>query len=178
MTPTATLTRIHLNLAERTVRRDLADRNQLHKTLMRLTPGTPSPHPRRDAGLLFRLDPDAHQPTLLIQSTQPPRLHRLPTRYGTAETRDLTPMFNALQPGLRLRYRITAAPVRCVPGPAYGQRPDGTLLRRRGTPTPLHGEEALAWWQRRATGAGLDLEDASLTPCTFECPPRSAHPDA
>ncbi|MEU6093100.1 type I-E CRISPR-associated protein Cas6/Cse3/CasE [Streptomyces sp. NPDC047085] len=32
--------------------------------------------------------------------------------------------------------------------------------------------------QRRATGAGLDLEDASLTPCTFECPPRSAHPDA
>ncbi|MFF3589013.1 type I-E CRISPR-associated protein Cas6/Cse3/CasE [Streptomyces sp. NPDC002387] len=176
MTPTATLTRIRLNPASQSVRRDLADRVQLHKTLMRLTPGTPSPHPRQDAGLLFRLDPDARQPTLLVQTTQPPNLAGLPARYGTTETRDLTPMLSALQPGLHVRYRITAAPVRRSPGTPYGKRPDGTLLRTRGKPTALHGTDALAWWQHRATTAGLTLEETTLTPCTFERPPRSTRP--
>ncbi|WP_406165161.1 type I-E CRISPR-associated protein Cas6/Cse3/CasE [Streptomyces canus] len=176
MTPTATLTRLRLNLDSRAVRRDLADRIQLHKTLMRLAPGIPSPHPRRDAGLLFRLETDRDEPCLLIQTTQPPRLDGLPASYGTARTSDLTPLLGALTPGLPVRYRITAAPVRHLPGPCYGQRPDGTLLRRRGTPTALHGPAAALWWQRRAAAAGLAVDDATLTPRPFERSPRSAYP--
>ncbi|KUL27364.1 type I-E CRISPR-associated protein Cas6/Cse3/CasE [Streptomyces regalis] len=174
MTLTATLTRIRLNPASRAVRRDLADRVQLHKTLMRLTPGTPSPHPRRDAGLLFRLETDPDEPTLLVQTTRPPNLAGLPAHYGTTATRDLTPVLAALQPGRRVRYRITATPVRHTPGTPYGQRLDGTVLRRRGIPTALDGTAAAAWWQRRAGQAGLDLDDITLTPRTFELSTLSA----
>lgn len=175
MTPTATLTRLRLNPESPAVRRDLADRIQLHKTLMRLTPGTPSPHPRRDAGLLFRLETDRDGPCLLIQTTQPPRLTGLPAHYGTAQTSDLTPLLGALTPGLPVRYRITAAPVRHIPGPCYGRRPDGTLLRRRGTPTALHGPDAARWWQRKASHSGLALTDISLTPQAFERSPYTPH---
>jgi len=176
MTPTATLTRLRLNPASQAVRRDLADRIQLHKTLMRLTPGTPSPHPRRAAGLLFRLESDRDEPTLTIQTTRPPRLNGLPARYGSAETRDLTPLLGALQPGQRVCYRITAAPVRHIPGAPYDRRADGTVLRQRGTPTALTGHDAAAWWQRRAAAAGLAVDDATLTPRPFERSPRFAHP--
>ncbi|MFH8394308.1 type I-E CRISPR-associated protein Cas6/Cse3/CasE [Streptomyces sp. NPDC018036] len=176
MTPTATLTRIRLNTAHHAVRRDLADRVQLHKTLMRLTTGIPSPHPRRDAGLLFRLDTDHDQPTLLVQTTQPPNLAGLPDRYGTlVAARDLSPLLHALTPGRHVRYRITAVPVRHLPGSPCGRRPDGSLLRRRGTPTALHGHEAAQWWQRRASQSGLALTSISLTPRTFERSPHAPY---
>ncbi|MGY5118021.1 type I-E CRISPR-associated protein Cas6/Cse3/CasE [Streptomyces sp. 900105755] len=176
MTPTATLTCIRLNPGHPAVRRDLADRVQLHKTLMRLAPGTPSPHPRRDAGLLFRLDTDHDQPTLLVQTTQPPNLTGLPAHYGTLlAARDLTPVLHTLTAGQHVRYRITAAPVRHLPGAPCGRRPDGRLLRHRGTPSALHGHDAALWWQRRAGQSGLALTDISLTPRTFERSPHTPH---
>ncbi|MDQ0904376.1 hypothetical protein QFZ22_000361 [Streptomyces canus] len=88
----------------------------------------------------------------------------------------LTDKASALTPGLPVRYRITAAPVRHIPGPCYGRRPDGTLLRRRGTPAALHGPDAVIWWQRRAAAAGLAVNAATLTPHPFPRSPRSADP--
>jgi CRISPR system Cascade subunit CasE len=75
-----------------------------------------------------------------------------------------------------VRYRITASPVTHAPGQPYGRSPDGKVLRERGTPTALHGPHALAWWQRRAAGAGLAVEEATLTPRVFERPPLSKRP--
>ncbi|MFF4234031.1 type I-E CRISPR-associated protein Cas6/Cse3/CasE [Streptomyces sp. NPDC001820] len=170
---TATLTRIRLNLRHPAVRRDLADYPGLHKTLMRLAPDHLGPQPRRQAGLLFRLDPHLRQPTLLVQTTTPPDLAALPSGYGTADTRDLTPLLTALRPGQRVHYRITANP-----SARAGQRPTptpaDTSARRRPRPViALHGNDAMAWWRRRAEMAGLALESATMLPRDFRRPHRS-----
>ncbi|MFF1932886.1 type I-E CRISPR-associated protein Cas6/Cse3/CasE [Streptomyces sp. NPDC058228] len=171
-TTTATLTRIRLNHRSTTVRRDLADATQLHKTVMRLAPDHLGDSPRQKAGLLFRLEPatDHTPPTLLIQSHQMPDLTRLPDTYGIAETLDLAPMFHALTPGRHVRYRITANASASRLAPQ--DRHPGS--KKRGTVTPLHGEQALTWWQRRATAAGLTVTTTDATPVRF--PRRSKEP--
>ncbi|MGW9067999.1 type I-E CRISPR-associated protein Cas6/Cse3/CasE [Streptomyces yangpuensis] len=160
----ATLTRIHLNLASPRVRRDLADATSLHRTVMLLAPDDLGPHPRQQAGLLFRLEPTptgTTPPVLLIQTLHTPDLTRLPATYGTTETRSLTPTLNGLTPGRQVHYRITANPT------AHHRLHDdnghplhGTYRKR----TALTGDQAIAWWQRRATEAGLTLHTLHTTP--------------
>ncbi|MFS8361643.1 type I-E CRISPR-associated protein Cas6/Cse3/CasE, partial [Streptomyces sp. CWNU-52H] len=146
-----TLTRIRLNRRSQAVRRDLTDPASLHKRIMLLAPDNLGDHARKQAGLLFRLeDATLHTPpTLFIQSHQSPDLTRLPPAYGTAETRDLTPMLEALTPGRHVRYRITANPSRrrhiTTGDPFFGD------LTTRHHDEPLNGPDALAWWQRKAT---------------------------
>ncbi|MFF0744946.1 type I-E CRISPR-associated protein Cas6/Cse3/CasE [Streptomyces sp. NPDC004111] len=162
---TATLTRIHLNLNNRTVRRDLADYPTLHRTVMLLAPDGLGPCPRQEAGLLFRLEPESDPPVLLIQSTQPPDLSRLPPLYGTTAMHSLEHLFAGLHPGRRVCYRITASPLRWAHHPPT-QDPT-TAPPRRSTPVLLAGDDALAWWHRRATAAGLALESSSMSPRPF-----------
>ncbi|MFJ1673228.1 type I-E CRISPR-associated protein Cas6/Cse3/CasE [Streptomyces bottropensis] len=160
---TVTLTRIRLNRNSRDVRRDLARSTSLHKTVMLLAPEGLGDNPRHKAGLLFRLEQATHHtpPTLLIQSQLPPDFSRLPHAYGTTETRDLTPMFQALATGRSVRYRITAnASTRhkVLDGdPFFDTRP-------RHKDIPLYGDAALAWWQRKAAHAGLAPTSTDLTP--------------
>ncbi|MFF3403548.1 type I-E CRISPR-associated protein Cas6/Cse3/CasE [Streptomyces sp. NPDC002659] len=166
---TATLTRIRLNRRSKTVRRDLADAVSLHKAVMLLVPENLGDRPRQQAGLLFRLEHETHQtpPTLLIQSHQPPDLSRLSDRYGTVEIRDLTPMFHALTPGRRVRYRITAnasATRRVLEGNHPVRNKSGSKS------VALYGDDALAWWQRRATRAGLALTTTETTRSSFPRP--------
>ncbi|MFG2276824.1 type I-E CRISPR-associated protein Cas6/Cse3/CasE [Streptomyces chartreusis] len=169
---TATLIRIRLNLDNDDIRRNVHRPNSLHKTVMLLAPEGLGDTPRQKAGILFRLEHATHTtpPTLLVQSQMPPDLTRLPAAYGTAETRDLTPLLAALTTGRRVRYRITANPSirRTVKD---GTDPFFPGVKPRHTDVPLHGDDALAWWQRKATRAGLDLHSAALTPL-----PRSRHP--
>jgi CRISPR system Cascade subunit CasE len=133
---------------------------------MHLLPDHLGPQPRHAAGLLFRLEPHPRHPVLLIQTTSPPDLTRLPDGYGTADTRDLTPLLTALTPGRAVHYRITANPsVRNRPArhaTATGQDP-----RPPGKISGLHHEAALAWWQRRASQAGITLHNATATPCAY-----------
>ncbi|GAA3797478.1 type I-E CRISPR-associated protein Cas6/Cse3/CasE [Streptomyces coacervatus] len=162
--PTATLTRIRLNLAHPTVRRDLADYTALHRTVMRLLPDHLGPHPRQIAGALFRLERGNRQGLLLVQTRISPDLTALPHHYGQADTRDLTAMLGALTPGRRVRYRITANPStrsRRPPGP--GEQP----LPKHGRVLALDDAAALAWWHRRATQAGLHLHTTTSEPKPF-----------
>ncbi|MFJ4188957.1 type I-E CRISPR-associated protein Cas6/Cse3/CasE [Kitasatospora sp. NPDC089509] len=152
-----TLTLIRLNLRHNAARADLRAADSLHKTLMRLIPGRSGPSPRKAAGLLFRLDED-DTPCLLVQTAVRPDLTALPDGYGTYATKDLTPMLRALTPGLPVHYRITANPI--VHRMSEHVR-NGTA--KRGTLTALHGDDALAWWHRKAAHAGLGLRTANAT---------------
>ncbi|SDS49732.1 CRISPR-associated protein, Cse3 family [Streptomyces sp. TLI_053] len=156
-----TLTLIRLNPHHNAARADLRAADSLHKTLMRLIPERTGPTPRKDAGLLFRLDED-NTPTLLVQTAVHPDLSALPNGYGTCTTKDLTPMLNALTPGLPVHYRITANP---VAHRMTEQVRNGTA--KRGTLTALHGDDALAWWRRKATHAGLDIRTTTATRLRF-----------
>ncbi|MGX8910213.1 type I-E CRISPR-associated protein Cas6/Cse3/CasE [Streptomyces netropsis] len=165
----ATLTRIQPNRHSRAARADLADAVSLHKTLMRLVPDQLGPHPRARAGLLFRIESEP-APVLLVQTSSTPNLAALPSHYGTAHTRDLTPMLQALHAGLQVRYRITAsATASCI----AGVTPHPVTGCRRGKTIPLKGHDALAWWQRRAAAAGLDVTTSSATPAPSPAAPET-----
>lgn len=155
-----TLTRIIVNRSHRQARSDLANRPGMHKTLMRLLAHPVGPTPRKNGGLLFRLEPGL-DPVLLVQTADIPDLTGLPGGYGTTDIRDLTPMLTTLTPGLPVRYRITAAPTAyrptgAPPDPATGRRPRGKI-------TTLQDQDAQAWWQRKAANAGLHLTGPTET---------------
>ncbi|WP_328663312.1 type I-E CRISPR-associated protein Cas6/Cse3/CasE [Streptomyces sp. NBC_00328] len=156
------LTRITIDPHHPAARADLADVNSLHKTLMRMVPDQAGPTPRATGGLLFRAEPG---PTLLVQTAHTPDLTALPTSYGTARTLDLTPLLNSLIPGRTMRYRITAAPTTALSAGNPTRHP--VTGKRRGKITHLTGDDAIAWWQRRATDAGLEPLTISSLPRPF-----------
>ncbi|MFF6956153.1 type I-E CRISPR-associated protein Cas6/Cse3/CasE [Streptomyces sp. NPDC008317] len=163
MSPRATLARIRLNPHNRDVQRDLLYAAEMHKTLMRMLPDHLGDTPRRDTGILYRVDHGEDASTLLVQATIPLDPGRLPAGYGRAETRDLTPMFTALGKQRAVRYRITVSPTKTE------RLPLGTN-RKRGRIVPLFGADADQWWTRRAGEAGLHLHTTVATP---QSPARS-----
>jgi len=152
------IARIRLNPHSRDVQRDLRDATQMHRTLMRMVPDNLGDAPRQQAGLLYRLDETDTSTTLLVQATHLDPT-RLPTGYGQADVKSLTPMFTALRKGLGVRYRI-------ILNPAKRERLPLREKGKRGRIVPLSGTDADHWWLRRATEAGLDLH--TLTSTTME----------
>ncbi|MGW3911510.1 type I-E CRISPR-associated protein Cas6/Cse3/CasE [Streptomyces sp. NPDC005070] len=152
------IARIHLNPHSRDVQRDLRDATQMHRTVMRTVPDGLGDSPRRQAGLLYRLEENDTASTLLVQgSSLNPAL--LPAGYGSAEVKSLAPMFTALRKGLAVRYRI-------VLNPAKRERLSLEERNKRGKVIALSGAEADQWWLRRAADAGLQLH--VLTPTSLD----------
>ncbi|MCG8970219.1 type I-E CRISPR-associated protein Cas6/Cse3/CasE [Streptomyces sp. CL12-4] len=156
MSPGAALARIRLNPHSRAVQRDLRNATDMHRTLMRLVPDGLGDSPRQAAGLLYRLDVTDTFSTLLVQATALDPT-RLPDGYGHADVKDLTPVFNALQKGLAVRYRIVVNPVKT-------ERLSLENKGQRGKRIALTGPDADQWWARRAQEAGLHLTAALPTP--------------
>ncbi|MFD9937853.1 type I-E CRISPR-associated protein Cas6/Cse3/CasE [Streptomyces massasporeus] len=155
MSPSAALARIRLNPHSRAVQRDLRNATDMHRTLMRLVPDGLGGSPRQAAGLLYRLDVTDTFSTLLVQAaTLDPT--RLPDDYGHTDVKDLTPVFNALQKGLAVRYRIVVNPVKTERLPLENRG-------QRGKRIALTGPDADQWWARRAHEAGLHLTTALPT---------------
>ncbi|MGP3691001.1 type I-E CRISPR-associated protein Cas6/Cse3/CasE [Streptomyces sp. IBSNAI002] len=154
MPPTAHLTRLKLNAMSAEVARDLRNVHSLHRTVLTLAPDHLGDSPRQAAGILFRLEHNPRGQTLLIQSRHPLNLDQLPIGYATAtDERDLTPLLAWCQPGMPVRYRIHAQPMRST-RPENPERDEKGSLKR-GRRIPLHGDEATHWWHDRAAAAGL-----------------------
>ncbi|MFF1497208.1 type I-E CRISPR-associated protein Cas6/Cse3/CasE [Streptomyces sp. NPDC058304] len=156
-THTAVLARIRLNLHSRAVNRDLRDATEMHRTLMKLVPDGLGDSARMRSGLLYRLDATENATTLLVQASAALTADRLPADYGEIEVKDLGPMFEALRPGLGVRYRIAV-------NPAKRERLPVEEKNKRGSVVPLSGPDADQWWTRRATEAGLQLKTLLPTP--------------
>ncbi|WP_331731037.1 type I-E CRISPR-associated protein Cas6/Cse3/CasE (plasmid) [Kitasatospora sp. NBC_00070] len=152
------LTRILPDPRSRDARREHASAVDLHHRLMSLfeddVPGT---EPRRHLGVLFRAETGGTGSQILLQSARPPDLRRLPAGYGQAVTRPLTPLLDALRPGLSVQYRIAANPIR---------KPGRTTRELHGLSAvvPLHGAAADDWWTRQAEASGLRLHGLRSTP--------------
>lgn len=145
------LTRVVPDLRSRDARRDTAGPGgaiHLHRRLMSLFPSDAGPDPRARFGILFRLEDTPSGPHILLQSSVEPALDRLPENYGTFLSRPLTPLLDALKPGLAIRYRCVASAVR---------KPGATTRALYNLPpvVPLTGEAADEWWFRQADTAGL-----------------------
>lgn len=132
-------------------RRDLTGNTtamNLHRRLMSLYPADAGPDPRAQFGVLFRIDDTPAGPHILLQSTHQPDLTQLPNGYGTTQSRPLDDLLDALKPGLTIRYRCAASPVR---------KPGATTRALYKLPAviPLTAAHADEWWSRQADTAGL-----------------------
>lgn len=150
---TATLTRIIANPAHHRVRQDLRDSNAMHKTVTNLVcPSGFGPNARHAAALLYRVEETAAGVHVLVQAKLPMDPSRLPDGYAYGGSRNLEAHLARLTDGVAVRYRIVANPTKSE-----------FVRGQRGVVRGLTDDEALEWWQRRATQAGLELTTAHIT---------------
>ncbi|MBO0804248.1 MAG: type I-E CRISPR-associated protein Cas6/Cse3/CasE [Nocardiopsaceae bacterium] len=141
------LTQLTPDFRSRQARRDLGNAAEMHRTIMKLVPDSLSDEPRREAGVLYRIEETRRGPQIIVQTQVKPDPARLPAGYGPPMVRNLDPLLAWLQPGTLIRYRLTA----------------NTCLRKSATKevVPLRGADAENWWITRAPAAGIELQ--SLT---------------
>ncbi|MCX4554283.1 type I-E CRISPR-associated protein Cas6/Cse3/CasE [Streptomyces sp. NBC_01500] len=142
------LTRLVPDVRTREARRDLAGAIGMHRRLMSLFPQDAGNDPRARFGVLFRTEDTPAGPHVLIQSTHEPDLTQIPDGYGTTLARPLDALLDAIRPGLTVRYRCVASPVR---------KPGATTRALYNLPpvVALKGTAADEWWFRQADAAGL-----------------------
>ncbi|MEU3633015.1 type I-E CRISPR-associated protein Cas6/Cse3/CasE [Streptomyces fradiae] len=164
------LTRIVPDPRSSDARRDARSAVDTHRRLMSLFPQHTGLDPRAHFGVLYRTDDTPTGPHLLLQSTHQPDLTQLPPTYGTALTRPLDPLLDALRPGLTIRFRCVASPVR---------KPGATTRALYNLPAvvALNGAAADEWWLRQADKAGLKVLSLHSTPLDAARGTRSSHND-
>jgi CRISPR system Cascade subunit CasE len=133
-----------LNPDHADVRRDIASRADMHKTVMSLLPGGMGDSPREQSNLLWRTDERNGFTQLFVQSTQELATWNLPDQYVMNETPlSYGDVVTSLPNGAEVAYRIAANP---------------TAVRTRGTRKhriALHDDAAHDWWAARSEQAGL-----------------------
>lgn len=158
------LSQLNLNPRSRDVRRDLADCQQLHRTLSSVFPQATSDTARAEFGLLFRVETNSRTGAamVLVQSSHWPDWTKLPPEYVCAEPacQSLTEKYTAvvLHAQRRLRFRLRANPTRKIETKSL---PDGT--KRNGRRVELfRAEDQIAWLQRKGQTAGFRVVDLQL----------------
>lgn len=157
------LSRLILDPRSRQARRDLADCQQLHRTIMAAFPQAENQQAREQFGVLFRLEsgPDGN-PRLLVQSGAAPDWSRLPAGYliDEALSKPVDHVFGMLAADRAFVFRLRANPTRRI---KTRSTPDGR--RCNGTRVELHGEEEwLGWLRRKGEQYGFRLLSAHAAP--------------
>lgn len=153
------LSRLVLNPRDPQVRRDLADCQELHRTLLRAFPdgiAGGGAGARARCGLLFRIehDPRTGEVRVLAQSQLEPDWERLPAGYTrSTASKSIDGFIAGLATGARLRFRLRANPTRRI---ARVQHPgDERLIGKRVE--LAREEDQLAWLARKGEVAGFRL---------------------
>ena len=143
------LSLMRLNPQDRQCRKDMADPQHMHRSLMSMFPHAldGSDSPRRHFGVLWRIEP-ASSPTVLVQSSQAPDFDKLPTSYASYQTKPIDDHLASLTTGLVIAYRVVLNPVK--------------ISRRSDTETRtvIPSDERAAWWASLASKMGLRLHEA------------------
>ncbi|MFD3586897.1 type I-E CRISPR-associated protein Cas6/Cse3/CasE [Streptomyces sp. NPDC058683] len=150
------LTRIIPNPQNQQARRDFRNAVDLHYSIMKLFPDNIGDEARKQLGILFRAETTPQGTYLLLQSRTRPNLDALPAAYGSADSRPLDALLDALRPGLPVRYRIDASAVR-------KPRKSMQQLYNLKPIVALTGPAAIEWWERQAEQAGLKLNTTHAT---------------
>ncbi len=160
------LSQLILNPRSREVRRDLANCQQLHRTLLSAFPQAETEAARQEFGLLFRVEihPRTGVATVLAQSVRQPDWTNLPPEYlnDEAACQSLADKYTAdvLHAQRRLRFRLRANPTRKIETKSL---PDGT--KRNGRRVELfRAEDQIAWLQRKGQTTGFRVLDLQRNP--------------
>jgi CRISPR system Cascade subunit CasE len=151
------LSRLYLNPASRAVQHDLADCQQLHRTVMKAFPGALSESARQELGVLYRVERTRAQISGLVQSKVEPDWSSLPVGYlvpgCAAECKPVTHEYAGLTIGERLRFRLRANPTRKIQVDD-DKHPTG----QRPTRVELRGEANwISWLERKGGQHGFQL---------------------
>lgn len=152
------LSRLILNPRSSAVRAALGDCQIMHRTLMGAFPKIEAAAARQAVGLLYRVEPVAAGPPLVIaQSSDMPSWDALGADYlrpgpDGAAVAPLAPFMSTLAAGQAVRFRLTANPTRKIDtksGPD-GQRRNGRRVDVRST------DDRLTWLRRKFEATGLE----------------------
>lgn len=148
------LSRLRPHPRDLLVLRDLGDPGQLHRTLMRAFPQVDGPQPRSEFGVLFRVETDGGQPSVLVQSRVLPNWEMLRAGYLLShETRETASVLDAIQPGRGFRFRLMANPSR----KSAAHRPDEAPPRNSRRVALVNDEQRHAWLVGRGARDGFEL---------------------
>jgi CRISPR system Cascade subunit CasE len=156
---TVKLSRLHLDLADRTVRSALGDPHRMHQLVMAAFP-TVGGSARASLGILHRVETNDRGGCMVyVQSRESPNWAQLADtvfdrqQTDPAQVRDLTPDLAAIRSGETMMFRLLANVTRRIDTKT---REDG--VRRHGKRVPLRDHDArVAWLQRKAIAAGFEL---------------------
>jgi CRISPR system Cascade subunit CasE len=146
------LSRLRLNPRSREAARDLADCQELHRTISSAFPGSAGAPVRAQFGILYRVE---YPSTILIQSYEQPDFARLAHGYlmGPAESKDVADAWDRIGNEAVLRFRLRANPTRKIDSKSGL---DG--IRRNGKRVELRTElEQLDWLRRKAAKGGFEI---------------------
>lgn len=147
------LSRLLLNLRDRTVRRDLADCQALHRRVLSAFGHIEGEDARAALGVLYRVEPEVRTGAmkLLVQSAVRPEWYRLPTQYLLAEDGEENPACKAIgekyaviEAGMALQFRLRANPTRKIETKTGA---DGR--KRNGKRVEIRDEERQHEWLER-----------------------------
>ena len=151
-----TLSRLVLNLRSRRVARDLADCQELHRTVLSAFPEAAGGSARQRFGVLFRIEYDrGAAPVMLIQSSGNPDFSALPSGYlaHPPTTNDIGAAWRGIARDSVFRFRLRANPTRKI---ETKSGPDGA--RRNGRRVELKTEEEqLNWLARKSRESGFEI---------------------
>lgn len=150
------LSRLTLNPRSREAARDLADCQELHRTILSAFPDSTGGAARSRFGILFRVEQrrDA-SPALLVQSSENPDWSKLPRAYLFAppESKEISAALEGFAAGAVLRFRLRANPTRKVETKTLA---DG--IKRNGKRVELRTEqEQLSWLRRKGAEGGFEI---------------------
>ncbi len=146
------LARVRMNARNAQVRRDLRGVEDLHRTVMSMFPDIESESPREEMGVLHRLDIVNERPVLLVQTNREPNLSALAEGYGDVAVVSLRTLFEKLEPGVAVRYRLL---VNATKRPKTGEM--------AGKRVALGAADTVKWWGERAPSVGLTLAEEPTT---------------
>lgn len=164
------LSRLILDPRSRAVQRDLADCQQMHRTVLSAFPAvaTATGAPRQELGVLYRLETERSGRLLvLVQSRVEPDWSRLPRGYlldtqGQPPNPACKPVgerYARLRLGMILAFRLRANPTRKIDTKSKAG------VRRHGRRVEARNEGAqLAWLQRKAAQAGFEVLSIQARP--------------
>lgn len=162
------LSKLILNHRSRAVRRDLADCQELHRTLMAAFPHTKAQSARDEFGLLFRLETSVRsgQVTAIVQSALEPSWGQLPSGYlleaeNNPACKPVNGSYSSLMIGQRLAFRLRANPTKKI----GTRRKDAEGGKSNGQRIEIRGEEnQIAWLHRKADQHGFRLVGVRIKP--------------
>jgi CRISPR system Cascade subunit CasE len=152
------LSRLYLNPRNRQVRDDLADRQELHRTVMSGFPRADG-EARRRFSILYRLEVRRGTATLLVQSEAEPDWSNLKPGYLGAPPacKRVDAAYEAVASGQTLRFRLHANPTKRIP-PANPRKRTGPRVELQREEDQLH------WLRRKGEMGGFELLSVQAAP--------------